>query len=142
MRWFDLCGCLCAGLCLAGCSQGPTRAEFLRREANSLRCYCTGSAAEAEAALRESERYARRCQQAGIPGILFEEVGARTYGRLYLVEKRLGREAEAEQYLQRAAECYRRSRAAASNRPWPARELRHLIEQETDRGMQVAWKRQ
>jgi hypothetical protein len=130
-----------AGLYLSGCAQEhATRAELTRKEIKALKSYCTGTAQTAEADLLECERYSRCCQREGVSGIRFDEVLARTYGRLYLVEKHLGNNRAAEEYFQKAAAVYQESLAA--NRRSVARpaEMRLLIEKELDHGLRVAWR--
>lgn len=130
-----------AGVCLAGCTQEhATRAELTRKEIKSMKAYCTGKAPAAEAALLECARYSARCQREGVSGILFDEVFARTYGRLYLVEKHLGKQRAAEEYYQKAAECYQRSYGARRRSIARSHEMQLLIEKELDRGLRVAWK--
>jgi hypothetical protein len=132
---------LLAGACVAGCTQEhATRAGLTGKEISSLKAYCTGNARAAEAALLETERYSRCCQREGVGGILFDEVYARTYGRLYLVERRLGNNRAAEEYFQKAAECCRRSLAARGRSVEGPRGLQLLIEKEMDSGLRVAWK--
>ncbi len=130
-----------AGVFLAGCTQQhATRAELIKKEIAALKSYCTGNARTAEAALLDSERYSRCCQLAGVNGILFDEVFARTYGRLYLVEKHLGKSGAAEEYFQKAAEHYQRSFAARGRSITGPHAMQLLIEKELDAGLKVAWK--
>jgi hypothetical protein len=129
------------GVWVSGCTQEhATRADLARREIASLRSYCTGTARAAEADLLECERYSCVCQREGVSGIRFDEVFARTYGRLYLVERHLGRKRAAEEYLQKAAEFYRRSYAPSVRSVARPKEIQLLIEKELDRGLRVAWK--
>jgi hypothetical protein len=134
--------CVLAGVVLAGCSKPATRAEFRKKELETFRCYCAGNIAAAESSLFEFEGYTKRCQQEGVAGILFNDVYARTYARLYQVEKGLGKPEAAERYLRQAAANYQSARAQAGLTNWPPRELRHLVEREFDRGLRVAWKSQ
>ncbi len=83
----------------AGCSRRPTRLEFLRMESVALNCYCASNAPTAEAALVHLAQCARQCQNARVSGIQYDEVLSRAYGRLYLIERRLGHAKEAKQYL-------------------------------------------
>jgi len=130
-----------AGMCVSGCMQEhATRAELTRKEIKSLKSYCTGTAQNAEAALRECERYCGCCQRDGVSGIRFDEVFARTYGRLYIVEKHLGKNAAAEEYFQKAAALYHKSLAANGRSVVRPHEMQLLLEKELDRGLKVAWK--
>jgi hypothetical protein len=131
---------VCAVAWFAGCFRQPTKSEFLKIEADCFRCYCFSNAPVAEAALLECERYARQCQENSVNDILYDEVLFRTYGRLYLVSRHLGKRQAAEEYLQKAAECQRRfsGNPARTNRPTMV--MRGLIEQDVDHGLTVVWK--
>jgi hypothetical protein len=125
-----------------GCSKQPTKSEFLRIEADCFKCYCFSNAPVAEAALLECERYAHQCREHSVNHIPYDEVLFRIYGRLYLVSKHLDRSQAAEQYLQKAAECYRRSSGNPARTNRPTMVMRGLIEQDVDQGLTVAWKTQ
>lgn len=135
-------GFVLAGVCLIGCAKYPTREEFLKMEAECLKCYCVSNATAAKAALLECIRYARRCQKAGIKGIQYDEVLARTYGRLYLVERHLGNSGRAEQYLQEVVQIYSGPSSVPGQTGQPPVEIWTLIEEKIDRGLIVAWKTQ
>ena len=140
MKWVILGCVIIAGALLTGCSERLTREGLLAREAYCLRCYCASNAVVAEAALLECVRYAQQCQEAGVKDILYDEVLARTYGRLYLVERHLGHSAEAEQYLQKYARFHAASSSLARRMGRPHGEMERLIEQKFDHGMQTAWR--
>lgn len=129
-----------ASVCLVGCGKGPTREEFLRHEGECVQCYCASNALTAEASLLEFARYAQECQKAGVQGILYDEVFARIYGRLYLLERHLGHSAEAEQYLQQYARFHAASSTVARRTGGPHGEMERLIEQKFDHGLQAVWK--
>lgn len=131
-----------AGLFLAGCGKPPTTEEFLGQEAKCLQYYCASNALTAKAALLDCARYAEECQKAGVKGILYDEVFARTYGRLYLVERHLGHSAEAEQYLEKYARYHAVSSTLARQTGRPHGEMERLIEQKYDQALQPAWKTQ
>jgi hypothetical protein len=131
-----------AGVCLVGCGKSPTRAEFLAKEAKCVQDYCASNAPTAEAALLECARYTQQCQKAGVKGILYDEVFARTYGRLYLVARHLGHNEEAEQYLQKYACFHAVSSSLARRTGRPHGEMERLIEQKFDRGLQTSWRSQ
>lgn len=137
-----LSGLVLAGVCLVGCAQSPTREEFLRKEAECLKCYCASNGAAAEAALLECARYARQCQKAGVNGIKYDEVCARIYGRLYLVERHLGNSGTAEHYLQKVVPFYALPSSVPGRTAPPTANMQTLIEEKVDRGLKVAWKTQ
>ena len=142
MKCLMFSGIVLAGVCLVGCAKYPTREEFLAKEARCVQYYCASNALTAEAALLECARYAKQCQEAGVNGILYDEVFARIYGRLYLVERHLGHNAEAEQYLQKYARFHAVSSSLARQTGRPHGEMERLIEQKFDRSLQIAWKTQ
>ena len=131
-----------AGLFLAGCAKPLTKEEFLAQEAKCLQYYCASNALTAEAALLDCARYAEGCQKAGVQDILYDGVFARTYGRLYLVERHLGHSAEAEQYLEKYARYHAVSSTLARRTGRPHGEMERLIEQKYDQALQPAWKTQ
>lgn len=131
-----------ATVCLVGCAKCPTREEFLRKETECLKCYCVSNATAAEAALLECARYARQCQTAGVNGIKYDEVFARIYGRLYLVERHLGNSRAAEEYLDKIAQFYAGPGRVRPRADLPPIEMQALIEEKIDRGLMVAWKTQ
>ncbi len=124
---------------LVGCSQPATRTEFIKKDAECLRCYCASNAISAETALLELNDYALQCQKEGVTGILYDEVFTRIYGRLYLVEEHLGKRQAAEAYLQQAIAHYRGSGGSPRQGGLPAQEIRDLILREANTGPQVAW---
>jgi len=128
-----------AGLILTGCAKRPTRQEFLTREAQCLKQYCSSDATAAEAGLLDLARYVERCQKTGVADIQYNEVMARTYGRLYLVERHLGRSAEAEVSLQKYAHYHGVSSSLARRTGRPHGEMEKLIEQKFDPGLQKLW---
>lgn len=140
MNRLMLGGFVLAGVCLVGCAKGPTKEVFLRHEAECVQCYCASNAVTAEAALLDCARYAEECQQAGVKGIAYDQVFARTYGRLYLMERHLGHSAEAEQYLQKYARYHAIASSLARRTGGPHGEMERLIEQKYDRGLHAAWK--
>lgn len=142
MERFVLSGFVLLGLCLAGCARCPTKEEFLSKEVKCLQCYCASNAIAAEAALLECARCADQCQKAGIEGIQYDEVFARIYGRLYVVERHLGRSKAAEQCLQRYAHFHAVSSSLARRMGLPHGEMEGLIEHKFDDGLQIAWKTQ
>jgi len=139
---FVLIGLVLAGLCLAGCDRSPTKEEFLSKEMQCLQCYCASNAVAAETALLDCARYADACQKAGIDGIQYDEVFARIYGRLYIVERHLGRSEAAEEYLQMYARFHALSSSFARRTGRPYGEMERLIERKFDDGLQVAWRTQ
>lgn len=142
MKCLTVNGFVLAAVCLAGCAGRPTKEEFSSRESECLKCYCASNAPAAEAALLELERYARQCQTAGVTGIQYDEVFARIYGRLYLVERRLGHSKAAEQYLAKYAHFHALSSTLARRIGRPYGEMERLIEHKFDDGLQAAWKSQ
>lgn len=139
-RSFLVLGFIAAGLAFAGCGKPPTRQELLSREVKALHCYCASNAAVAETALLECARYVERCRQAGVEGIQYDEVLARTYGRLYLVARRLGHHPAAEQYLACYARVHARLSPEARRAARPCGEMERLIRNEYDGGLQTTWK--
>jgi hypothetical protein len=142
MKRFTLSNFVLAVVCLAGCAGRPSREELLSIETECLRCYCASNALEAEAALRKLERYARRCQSASVTGIQYEEVFGRIYGRLYLLERRLGNSKAAEECLEQYAHFHGISSSLARRTGWPHGEMEKLIEHKFDDGLQIKWKSQ
>jgi len=142
MKNLMLAGFVMAGLCLAGCSEAPTRKEFLAKETSSFQCYCVSNAVTAETALLDCVRYAEQCQQAGVKGILYDEVFARIYGRLYLVARHLGHNAEAEQHLQKFAYFDTLAHTLPRQNDQPQEEMERAIEKKFDSDLQIAWKNQ
>lgn len=142
MERFMLGYSIMAGLFLAGCAKPPTMEECLAQEAKCLQCYCASNALTAEAALLDCARDTEACRKAGVKGILYDEVFARTYGRLYLVERHLGHSAEAEQYLEKYARYHAVSSTLARRAGRPHGEMERLIEQKYDQALQPAWKTQ
>lgn len=131
-----------AGLYLTGCGQQPNREEFQSRELKCLQCYYGSNAITAEAALIDCARDADRCQSAGVEGIQYNEVFARIYGRLYLVERHLGHSKAAEQDLERYAHYHALLSSFARQSGCPYGEMERLIEHKFDNGIQPAWKTQ
>ena len=142
MKHLIVGGFFVAGLILAGCAKSPTKQEFSAREAQCLRCYCSSNAPAAERALLDCADYARRCQEAGVEGIPYNQVFARIYGRLYLVERHLGNSGAAEQYLEKYARYHAVASTQARQTGRPHGEMEALIIQKFDQGLQVAWKPQ
>jgi hypothetical protein len=142
MKRLMVSGFVLAGVCLAGCTKSPSREEFFAKEAKCVQYYCASNAPTAEAALLECARYAEQCQKAGVKGILYDDVFARIYDRLYLVERHLGHSAEAEQCLQKYARFHAVSSTLARQTGRPHGEMERLIEQKFDHGLQTAWKTQ
>lgn len=142
IRRLVLIGLVLLGLWLAGCARYPTKEELLSKEAQCLRCYCTSNAVAAEAALLECARCAEQCQTAGIEGIQYDEVFARIYGRLYIVERHLGHSEAAEQYLQKYAHFHAVLSSVARRGGAPYGEMEKLLEHKFDRGLETAWKKQ
>ncbi len=140
MKRITLACIIIAGLFVAGCAKHPARDEFRVKEAKCLQCYCASNAVTAEAALLECARLAQQCQQAGVEGVPYDEVFARTYGRLYLVERHLGHNAEAEQYLEKYAHFHAVASSLARQTGRSHGEMERLIEQKFDSNLQVAWK--
>ncbi len=132
--------CIIAGLLVAGCAKPAARDEFRAVEAKCLQCYIASNAVTAEAALLECARCAQQCQEAGVEGIPYDEVFAQTYGRLYLVERHLGHDAEAEQYLEKYARFHGMASSLARRTGRPHGEMERLIAQKFDSSLQVAWK--
>jgi hypothetical protein len=135
-------GLLLAAFCLAGCSEPPTKEKFSSRELKCLQCYCRSNAVSAEAALLECARYADACQKAGVKGIQYNEVSARIYGRLYLVEQHLGHSMAAEQFLQKYAKFRADSARVAGNAGLLRPEVERMIERELDHGLRTVWQSQ
>jgi hypothetical protein len=129
-------------LCLSGCSERPTREQFLGNAARSLQCYCASNAPSAEAALMEFERYAHQCRRAGIKGIPYDEVLARTYARLYLLERHLEHEAAAERYLENYGHFYTTQGSLARQMDRPPGDMESLIQHKYDEGLRPRWKNQ
>ena len=130
-----------AGLCFTGCDEErATRAQLIKKERESLKCYCTGNAHTAEASLLECERYSRECLRQGVSGIIYDEVFARTYGRLYLVNKHLRRNEAAEHYYRLAADHYQRALGTIHRSIARPQEMITLIEKELDQGLRIAWR--
>ena len=140
MKRLKLSGIVLAVVCLAGCAGKPTREEFFSRESECLKHYCASNLLAAEAALIELERYAQQCQQAGVGGIQYNEVFLRIYGRLYLVERRLGHSKEAERDLEKYARFHGLSSTLARRMGRPHGEMERLIDEKVDQGLQVGWK--
>jgi len=140
MKRFMLVSLALVGLCLAGCDKSPTREQFLSKEWKCLQCYCASNAVVAETALLDCARFAEQCRNAGVEGIQYDEVFARLYGRLYMVERRLGNNEAAEQYLQKYAQFHAllSSRARQTGRPFG--EMVKLIDNKFDQGLQTTWK--
>jgi hypothetical protein len=135
-----LAGLVVAGLCLGGCAPTLSKEEFQTKEVSCLQAYCASNALAAEASLRECAQYAEACQRAGIQGIQYDEVFARIYGRLYVVERRLGQSQMAEECLQRYARHHAVLSSLARQTGRPHGEMERLIEVKFDDGMQTAWK--
>jgi hypothetical protein len=109
-------------------------------ETKALRYYCASSAPAAEAALLDCARYAEKCQKVAVPGIIYDEVFARIYGRLYIVERRLGNGDRAEQCLEKYARFHAASSTLARRTGRPYGEMERLIEEKFNQGLQPAWK--
>jgi hypothetical protein len=75
-------------------------------------------------------------------GIQFDEVFARNYGRLYLLERRLGHSEAAEKYLEKYAHYHALASTLARRTGRPYGEMERLIEHKFDQGLQVVWKSQ
>ena len=129
------------GIFIIGCSNKPTKEEFFAREVQCLRCYCASNAVTAEAALLDCAQYAQQCQQAAVKGISYDEAFARIYGRLYLLERHLGHDAAAEQYLVKYAHYHAACSTVARRTGRPHGEMVRLIENRFDPGLQVMWKK-
>jgi hypothetical protein len=142
MERLMMSGFVLVGVCLAGCAKSPTREEFFAKEAKCVQYYCASNAPAAEAALLECAHYVQQCQKAGVNGILYDEVFARIYGRLYLVERHLGHSEAAEQYLEKYAHFHAVSSSLARRTGRPHGEKERLIEQKFDSALQAAWKAQ
>ena len=140
MKHITSASILVAGLCLVGCAKPPTAKEFLAKEGKCLECYCRSNALTAETALLDCVLYAQKCQKVGVNDILYDEVFARMYGRLYLVERHLGHNADAEQYLEKYAHFHGIAGSLARYTGRPHGEMERLIEQKFDSDLQVAWK--
>ena len=112
----------------------------MAKEMRSLELYCASNAVPAAAALRDCVQYAQLCQEAGIKGIQYDEVFARLYGRLYLVERHLGHTAEAEQCLEKYSHFHAANSSFARRNGRPHGEMEKLIEQKYDGGLQAAWR--
>jgi hypothetical protein len=129
-----------ASVLLTGCAQQPTLEEFVKREAQCLRHYCESDAIQAENALRDCLKYVQACERAGVTGISYDEVFARLYGRVYLVQRHLGQSREAEETLEK----YARFNAAYSREGRelgrPHGDMEKLIEHRYDEGLRKAWK--
>ncbi|MBE0544704.1 MAG: hypothetical protein IH623_25475 [Verrucomicrobia bacterium] len=80
----------------------------------------------AEAAMLELERYTRECEKLGSRDIKFHQHYAAIYSRLYLVNKKLGRDQTADQYYQKAIEYWEREFA---RRGLPAPTPQEMCEQ-------------
>jgi hypothetical protein len=140
MQRLNLSGVLLVGVCLVGCAERPTKEGFFTKEAECFKCYCASNPLAAEAALLELDRYARRCQRSGVEGIQYEGVFLHIYGRLYLLERHLGREEAAELYLEKYAHFHGLSSSLARRIGRPHGEMEGLIEHKVDEGLKVAWK--
>ena len=114
----------------------------MKKEVECLRCYCASNAVTAETALLECARYAEQCRVAGVEGIQYDEVFARIYGRLYIVERYLGRSVAAEQCLQQYARFHAVSSSLARRAGRSHGQMERLIEHKFDDGLQTAWKTQ
>jgi len=142
MKRLVMVGWLVACACLVGCDDSPTRRILLKKEAECLQCYCFSNAPVARAALLDCARYAEQCQAAGVEGIIYDEVFARIYGRLYRVERRLGHTAEAERCLEKYSHFHALNSSVARRTGRPHGEMERLLDDKYDRGLQAAWKTQ
>jgi hypothetical protein len=114
----------------------------MKKEVECLRCYCASNAAAAENALLECAWYTDQCRKAGVEGIQYDEVFARIYGRLYILERHLGRSVAAEQCFQRYAHFHAVSSSLARRAGRSHGQMERLIEHKFDDGLQTAWKTQ
>lgn len=136
-------GCLIsAGLLLAACSNTPTKEEFATNEAKCVQWYCASNAPAAEVALLELESFTRRCQEARVEGIPYDEVFGRIYGRLYLVERHLNHSKAAEHYLEKYAHYHAVSSTLARQMGRPHGEMERLIVEKYDDGLTPVWRNQ
>lgn len=134
MNYWGLSG-LVVLLGLCGCAERPTRQQLISREKETLESYCSGDVVSAESDLIECIRYAQRCREAGVPGIDYEQTLARLNGRLYLVERHLGKEEQANRCLQEL-----RARSESQGRPLAVTEdVDKLIRMRFDKGLEIAW---
>jgi hypothetical protein len=129
-----------AGVFLAGCGERPTKQEFLARELNALESYCTADAMTAHDALRVSVVYIEKCRKLGVQGILYDEVLARSYGRLYLVERHLGHSADAEECLRKYMQILAVSNSRATVERGGRSSLEHLVAERVDGDLHASWK--
>ena len=142
MNYVILLVLIVAGCGFTGCSEKATRTEFRKRDVSCLRCYCASNALTAETALLELARYAGRCQNEKVSGIPYDDIFARTYARLYLVEKHLGKSQAAQQHLRDALEYYKRSGRKPGSLDLAPAMVGELLAQKADLSLAVAWSRQ
>jgi hypothetical protein len=132
---------LAAGVvCLPGCSKAPSGTQYLRTTYDFLVRYCTNDAVSAEAALLEWEAYAIQGHKAKVWRIKFDQEFAAIYGRLYLVERHLGKMEEAKMYFQKCVEwCHRMN--MRERRPLLSDdEIRVWLEERIDRDWPSKWR--
>jgi hypothetical protein len=139
MKNVILCCTILVSVFLAGCGNPPSKQEFLAMEAECVRCYTQSNALAAEAALLECVRFAEQCQKAGVRGILFDEVFARLYGRLYVVARHLGHNTQAERYLEKYGRYHAALSTLTRRTGHPHGEMVNLIKEKYDHGLHPVW---
>jgi hypothetical protein len=83
------------GLFLSGCSRAPTDLDHFNKTAQLVERYMTTNVFEAKSAMLELLQYTRLCESANSQDINFPSSYAAEYSRLYLVDRALGRDLEA-----------------------------------------------
>jgi hypothetical protein len=129
-------------LAIAGCTQSGTRAltggEYVVRLGEFLEVYLTTNAPAAEAAMIELLRLTQECERARTSHIEYDQQYAAIYSRMYLVQKKMSKTAEAQANHQKAIDYwqkfYTRSRSTLA-----LRQIREQIETMNDGAAQPIW---
>lgn len=87
---------------------GPSDTEFFSKATELAERYLNTNALGAEAAMHELKAYTQQCQRNGTRYVDFDQHYAAIYSRLYLVEKKLGKNAAAEEDFRKAVMYWRR----------------------------------